>query len=30
MPFRRLEAEVDARFAAIDAWLREAAASEDE
>jgi hypothetical protein len=29
-PFRRLEAEVDARFAAIDAWLREAAAGEDE
>ena len=28
--FRRLQAEVDARFAAIDAWLREAAESEDE
>ncbi len=28
--FRRLQGEVDGRFAAIDAWLREAAESEDE
>jgi hypothetical protein len=27
---QRLQAEVDGRFAAIDAWLREAAESEDE